>query len=617
MILGSRVLRPNHLRGKIGGSVFLLLLAVCALTSKGSPVPSRLILALDGIAYRDMQALQEGVVCTNFWGRRIVRRAFTTNEGYFPVSRMVSTFPSISDVAWTDIFGDRPLIGYQRTYFSAAANAQIVENGVTTTVEHERQMQWQVGNGLMRTLGFIFPVQTFNYELHGLVKNFWKCAGTGTNYYAFMRTSDDAQHLDSDILWLLCKLDNRLERLRARYRAKEGHDLEIVILSDHGHNHAGRGKRVEVRDFLQRAGYRISKSIADRKDVVIPTAGIETWVEIHNAPAETEALLRRLTQLQGVDLLTAAVAGRSNCFVVMNAKCERAMIEWNPAKNAYRYRTEQGDPLHYGAVVETLGREKLLDADGFATSDAWMEATMSEHYPLALERIVGGHTRITLNPATILISLDNHYVNSGRLVDLGSRFVTLGSTHGALDDINSDGIVLCNFVATRDTSSSRVSGQFDDFPGLRQYRAEQNGGEWISEKEQALTRIARTSLDRGRQVLTQHDVFLRIWSPQLSRVDGRTPVEVEIKKTPVFPGSQIQRGNFKPAQAPGLRLTFDVPVSFPDKCDYERIYECPSDLVLEPLAEYRIWGWLRGAGRSIPLFEFTFHANRSGRPAAF
>ena len=122
-------------------------------------------MGLDGVAYRDMKALQAGVTYTNIWGRRLRRQAFSLQEGYFPVSRMVSTFPSTSDVAWTDIFGDRPLPGYQRTYFSAAANSQIVINGITTTMEHESQMDWELENNMFRTMGYVYPVHTFELEI--------------------------------------------------------------------------------------------------------------------------------------------------------------------------------------------------------------------------------------------------------------------------------------------------------------------------------------------------------------------------------------------------------------------------------------------------------------------
>src|ERR1017187_2645444 len=165
----SMILRPSfgssgRLSRDLGRSILLLVYALQVLTSTSlAALPKRLILALDGISYRDMQALQEGVTYQNLKGKQFHRQAF--HQGYFPVSRNVSTFPSTSDVAWTEIFGDRPLPGYQRTYFSEAANSGIVVNGITTTMEHERQMQWQVEGGFIRTMGYVSPGRTFKYEL--------------------------------------------------------------------------------------------------------------------------------------------------------------------------------------------------------------------------------------------------------------------------------------------------------------------------------------------------------------------------------------------------------------------------------------------------------------------
>ena len=595
--------------------VFLVLLAFQVLPSTGVALPRRLVIALDGIAYRDMTALQAGVTYTNIWGSVLHRQAFSSSEGYFPASRMISTFPSTSDVAWTDIFGNRPLPGYQRTYFSAAANALISHNGVTTTVEHERQMDWQVESGFLRSMGYIYSAQTFEYEMHAMVKNFWDTRSTNADYYAYLRASDDAQHLDRDIFSLLCLLDKQLQDLRARYRTETGRDLQILMLSDHGHNHAGAGHRVKIQAFLEKAGYKITQSIVNSNDVVLPTAGIEDWVEIHNAPAETERLARQIAHLEGVDVLAARL--QTNRFLVMNSKGERAMIEWNPAKNAFRYATEEGDPLNYRPVVAALQQKNLLGTDGFATSDDWMVATMTNRYPLALERIVRGLTSITLNPATILISLDNQHVNAGWLVKEGSRLENYGSTHGALDDINSDGIVLSNFAPTRDTSSDRAARQFDGFPGMRDYRAEENGAEWVTQKEQALAGIVRDPFDRDYKLLSAGDVFLRIWSPQLAQPGMEAPLEVTIEKIPHFARASIERGNHNPVETHGVHLTFLDPISFPDKCACERIYACPPDLVLEPQTEYRIAAWIRGPEKKDFLFEFEFYTNGRGRPAAY
>jgi hypothetical protein len=614
-----------------------LLLALPILPTTSFALPKRLVIALDGIAYRDMKALQEGVTYKDTHGFQFHRQGF--HQGYFPVSRMISTFPSTSDVAWTDIFGDRPLPGYQRTYFSEAVNSEISVNGVTTSMEHEEQMQCQVKSGFLRALGYVYPSHTYQYEVHELVGNFLNTKSTNDNYYAYIRTSDDAQHLSRDIFAMLCALDEKLQKLRTLYKSREGRELEILILSDHGNNHAGVAQRIEIRTFLEKAGYRITKSIVNPKDVVLPTAGIESWVEIHNSPTETETLMQLLPHLKGVDVLTARFPGQTNRFMVMNSKGERATIEWNPAKNSFRYSTERGDPINYLPVVKTLSQKHRLDTGGFATADDWMAETLTNRYPLALERIVRGHTCVTLNPATILISLNNHYVHSGWLVKKGSELVTFGGTHGALDDLNSDGMLLSSFAPTRDTSSSRVAGLYDCFSGLRNFRAEENGAEWITGKEQALTRIARVPLDWDRQMLPGDEVFLRIWTPSFIHLDVEVPVELTVKKVGHFSSAQIRRGvpqpvdasesyeavligqhgqgDPRPMDASERHFTLNLPISFPDKCAYERVYAFPADLNLEPQNEYRISGQVRDQEKNTRIFEFTFRTDSHGRPIAY
>jgi len=585
--------------------VFFVATVLCALPATSRALPSRLVLAVDGVAYRDMLALQAGVTRTNFWGHTYQRRAFTAEEGYFPVSRMISTFPSVSDVAWTDIFGDRPLSGYQRTYFSAAVNSMIAINGVTTTMEHEHQMDWQAQNGFIRSLGYVMPVHTFRYEMRGTDIYFWRTARKTDTFYAYLRASDDSQHLDRDIFAVLCELDQKIQKLRAQYKAREGRDLEIVILSDHGHNHAGRGIRLKADAFLEKAGYHIARSINGPQDVVLPVVGIESWVEIHCLPSEAEKLSQLLCRLKGVDVLAAVVPGQTNRFLVMNSNGERADILWHPAQNTFCYVPQTGDPINYRPVVEAMTRNHQLDADGFGTADAWMAATMTNQYPLALERIVRGLTHVTLNPATILISLDNRYVNDFWLTDLGSRLVTCRSTHGGLDDLCSDGIVMSNFTPTHDTSSDRVAAQFGDFADVKDFRAMESGAELVTKKEQSLARIPHVPFDRQYQQLSDDGLYLRIWSPELASLDANAPIEAEIIKVRSYFTSSSRK------------ITFDQPLSFPEKTLNERVYQIPSDLKLEPSGEYNISFRVKDKKKSVRLSEFDFHADQNGRPAPY
>ena len=591
--------RPSQVR-------WVLSLALLMLPAVARALPSRLVLAMDGIAYRDVLALQQGITVTNFWGRKTECRAFTAAEGYFPVSRMVSTFPSLSDIAWTDILGDRPLPGYQRIYFSHAANREIFTSGISTTMEYESQMDWQEQSGFLRSMGYLFPRHEYDREVREMAEHFRQSAGAQSNYYAYIRASDDAQHLDRNIVTMLCRLDRALQDLRALYREREGRELQIVILSDHGHNHAGRGRRLPLRSFLEHAGYHDAESIRSPRDVILPDGGIEDWAEIHNAPSETGKLAQLLGHLEGVDILAAVVPAETNRFRVVNSRGESATIDWRPENNSFQYSMETGDPLNYRGAVEALKRNHELDADGFAPADAWMAVTMTNRYPLALERIVRGFTRNVLNPATILISLDNRHVNDGWLTHQGSRLVTCRSTHGALDDLNSDGILLCNFQPTRDTSSDRVAGQFDNFPGVKDFRAQASGAELVAKREQSLTRVSRAPLDYEFDLLPGDGAYLRIWSPEFADAGINSAVEMTVKK--VSPFSIFEKAG---------RVTLSAPVWFSKTGVNERIYPLPADLKLSPQTEYKISCRLDAPKKTAWRHEFVFHTDANSQPAAY
>ena len=594
-------------------SVGLLLLTfqVFASTSQAA-LPKRLVLLLDGVSYRDVKALQAGVTYTNSHGRQLSRQGF--HQGYFPASRMISTFPAASDVAWTDIFGNRPLPGYQRTYFSAATGSEIRQNGVTTSMEYELQMHWELESGTLRKFGYLRPQATFKHEVRELEKNFFQTRDGSENFYGLIRASDDAQHTSGDIFALLCFLDNELKKLCERYQASEGRKLELLILSDHGNNHAGAGKRLPIRAFLEDAGYRVTDGIHRAKDVVLPTVGIQCWVELHCAPPETETLAELLVDLKGVDCLTAQVFGHPHQFVLLNAKRERARIEWKPGQNSFRYTPEHGDPLGYQPVLEALARQHQFDADGFAPADAWMRETLTHRYPLAPERIVRGHTQAALNPAPILISLTNGYVHSSLVLKQLSSLIRLGGTHGSLDDLSSDGVLLSNFAPTVDTSTRRVAALYDGFKGLRNHRASENGAEWIYRDVQALTSVARCALDLCHPELPGDAPMLRIWTPHFASLDPEAPIEITLARTGRTLPARVRRGGPTPADTQEQRLTLNraLPLSVQSEC--ERVYALPSQLVLEPQKSYRISGHARDLARIAPLFEFIFQTDCHGLP---
>jgi hypothetical protein len=347
------------------------------------------------------------------------------------------------------------------------------------------------------------------------------------------------------------------------------------------------------------------------KDIVLPTAGIESWVEIHNAPSETEHLVQLLWHLKGVDVITARIPNQTNRFLVMNSKGDRATIEWNPTENSFRYSPEAGDPINYSPVLEGLSRKKLFDTDGFASSDAWMAETMIDRYPLAPERIARAFTRITQNPATILISLNNEFIHADWLMKKGSELVKSGGTHGGLDDLNSVGILLSSFAPTTDTSTSRVAALFQGFPGLRDFRAEGTGAEWLCGEP------SQQPADCDCEPVSREKVLLRIWTPSFTQLANDAPIDITFQKVPHYPPVRIRRSDPIPPDSCPQRLTLHAPAFIPNCCAYEKLYSLPNGITLEPEKLYRMSGWINAEKKHSPDFKLLFHTDSQGLPMPY
>jgi hypothetical protein len=83
------------------------------------------VLALDGVDYRDVQTA----------------RARGLFRSFRPPGRLVSTFPSISDIAWHAIFGVQPPAGYQRVFYSLRQNIVLGEPlDAIRPIEYEERM---------------------------------------------------------------------------------------------------------------------------------------------------------------------------------------------------------------------------------------------------------------------------------------------------------------------------------------------------------------------------------------------------------------------------------------------------------------------------------------------
>ncbi len=184
--------------------------------------------------------------------------------------------------------------------------------------------------------------------------------------------------------------------------------------------------------------------------------------------AHTDSVQRVASLLAAMDGVGVVTARDESGRILVRADSAVAEINIRGSGVAmnYRYQPQRGDPLRYRDVLVRMQHDHAVDADGYADAATWLRYTAAEFYPAAPPRIVAGHSRITLNPAPILVSLDDKARVGLGAVSIANRMRPLGGTHGALSATNSLGVLMTNFVDTHDDLSTSVRHQFGGFDDL-------------------------------------------------------------------------------------------------------------------------------------------------------
>jgi hypothetical protein len=411
-------------------------------------LPHRLVLALDGVDYRDVQRARAE-------GRFAAFRA---------PSRLISTFPSISDVAWHDILDVQPPAGYQRVYFSRALQSVIGRPlDAITPIEYETRMDMAFGGAFHHLGAYLSSDRVARQEIDDAIAGFWRSRSRRT-LYVYNVGPDALQHTQGNMTEYLAHLDDGLVRLIDEYRARTGKLLEVVILSDHGHNRATDAYFLPLVDSLAAHGYTVRGRLDEPGDVALSVDGVTTGFGVFTAADSADAVAAVIAALPDIDVVTNVM---SDGRIHVRAGGAHAFIEPDPLRaTQVRYRPVTGDPLRLVPTIAALRDSGAVDADGYASLDRWARVDLHGRYPAAVQRIVRGHSVITLNPAPILVSVGRGARIGFGFVSVANRLRPLGGTHGALDSTSALGVLMTTFTDTHDAVTSQVRDQLGGFSDL-------------------------------------------------------------------------------------------------------------------------------------------------------
>jgi len=397
-------------------------------------LPRRLVLALDGIPYDVFVQMQK--------------------EGRFadfhPASRMVSTFPSLSDVAFAQIEGSIPPAGYQTRHFDPE-QGKVVGNNVGALSEraHPKIASDASSHSVPhRVYGYVAPMRVASSELHEIGEEM--LASRKDVFVAYLGTSDAILHLHGreGARAFLAEVDAYLVQLQARVRERSGRALKIDIVSDHGSTMMA-DQVVPVQQAFEACGFRRNMKMQGPRDVAFALPGIVGSMAVSVRPGMEEEAARCLAKLEGVDLVAV---NRGEVVGIVAAQGEAEVRQLGTAPERYEYRALHGDPLGLLALAPGSGDTREFD------EAALFALTRDGERPDALRRLWRGFHGDVGEPSSLLLSLhDGYEVGNPAL-----RFVTKlrgghAGTHGSLTRLSSLGVLASNWRDTADGNTNAAS----------------------------------------------------------------------------------------------------------------------------------------------------------------
>jgi hypothetical protein len=353
--------------------------------------PRRLLLCLDGVPHKLIEAAKS-------------RGLF---DSFRAPARLLSPFPTMTNVALSAMLGASPPAGYESLYFDRSAGE--LRGGIRKYLG--RRTPDKIPSSYMDDLDYQEPLP-FEFLIYVAPEKIWRAdmqrfrerfrsAPQNRDYFAFLKATDGLLHAQGPER-LAIALES-LDKILREIRQFCGDEIEIVMFSDHGMN-LEENRRANLTSTLQRRGFR----------VVIPAFGLCSYAAVycHDADQIPE-IARASAEVTGIDFAVYKDAAA----VVIESERGRARIEYQPADESYRYVKVNGDPLDLSSFD-----------DAFATESVWFERTAGHRYPNAVANVYKSlFTPRVKHTADILISLkDGYYCGWSPF----GRFVRLAATHG-------------------------------------------------------------------------------------------------------------------------------------------------------------------------------------------
>ena len=385
----------------------------------GRDRPRRLLLCLDGVPLDLVRELR---------GRGMFERF---NEP----ARLLSPFPTMTNVALAQMFRATPPPGYESFYFDR--DERRLSGGVRKYLG--RRTPDKVPSSYMDELDYQEPL-AFEFLIYVATETVWRAdmrrfrerfraAPPSRDFFGFLKATDGLLHKCGPRR--LSVALRSLDRLLGEIQTHCGSETEIVLFSDHGMN-LNENRRLPLQTHLRRAGFDLAGDLrgpTSRPRVSTPAFGLCSFASLYCAEETDPAgVADALADLGGLDFTVRREEGGRGVIVQGRRGRARVLRREDERGVAYRYEKIDGDPLLLDPALAALAASGELGADGYAPDAAWLAHTAEHLYPDAPANVYGSLCAPRVrHTADLLLSLDDGYFFGASAF---SPLIRLRATHG-------------------------------------------------------------------------------------------------------------------------------------------------------------------------------------------
>ncbi|MCG3127835.1 MAG: hypothetical protein CHACPFDD_02707 [Phycisphaerae bacterium] len=345
-------------------------------------------------------------------------------------ARVVSPFPVMTDVAYSDLLGTTPVPAAESEYF----DGDRLRNGYAVYLRHgntpwQRFVTYRLSSAA-HPLAYTRSYDWYLHELGRIERGLEDSEGRFVGY-SVGTSALGAQNGRNGHVAGLVELDRFCQELMFRAHGR----LRITLVSDHGHNLI-KSRRVPLSEMLARFGYRVGERLRSENDVVVAEFGIVTYASIWTPrPAD---VARDAVAIEGIEL--AAYRDADGDVVVIDragrARIRRRELETRDAdganeaaRSAFSYDCERGDPLRLRAVWDDLAARGQVDAEGFVDDRTLCDATLETDFPDAVRRMWRAFHGLMEHTPDVMLSVQDGWHCGSALM---TRVLPLSAAHGSL-----------------------------------------------------------------------------------------------------------------------------------------------------------------------------------------